>query len=109
MIRCALTFIVRADRATKSARELGVVDNESIWGLIGGMKLADFPQLWTASPAEKIALIDELWASIPPELLATPESHLAELDRRIGAFQSGLANALTPEEARRRIRAKVGI
>lgn len=73
------------------------------------MKLAEIPQLKAASPAEKIELIDELWASIPREALPTPASHLAELNRRVAAVQNHPDRALTPEEARKRIRAKTGL
>lgn len=73
------------------------------------MKLAEIPELKAASPAEKIELIDELWASIPRESLPVPKSHLTELDRRVAAVQQDPARALTPEEARRRIRAKTGL
>ena len=73
------------------------------------MKLAEIPALRAASPAEKIELIDELWASIPRDSLPTPASHLMELDRRVAAVQEDLSRALTPEEARQRIRAKTGL
>ena len=73
------------------------------------MKLAEIPELQAASPAEKIELIDELWASIPRESLPSPKSHLAELDRRVTAIQKDPSRALTPEEARERIRAKTGL
>jgi len=73
------------------------------------MKLAEIPELQAASPAEKIALIDELWASIPRESLPAPQSHLTELDRRVVAVQKDPSRALTPVEARQRIRAKTGL
>ncbi len=73
------------------------------------MKLAEIPKLQAASPAEKIELIDELWASIPRESLPVPKSHLTELDRRVAAIQKDPLRALTPEEARQRIRVKTGL
>lgn len=73
------------------------------------MKLAEIPELKAASPAEKIALIDELWASIPRDTLPSPQSHLRELDQRTAAIQQNPSKALTPEEARQRIRAKTGL
>jgi putative addiction module component (TIGR02574 family) len=73
------------------------------------MKLAEIPALKAASPAEKIELIDELWASIPRESLPAPESHLTELHRRVAAVQEDPSRALTPEEARQKIRAKTGL
>ena len=73
------------------------------------MKLAEIPVLQAASPAEKIELIDELWASIPPESLPTPKSHLTALEQRVTTVQKDPARALTPQEARQRIRAKTGL
>lgn len=73
------------------------------------MKFAEIPELQAASPEEKIELIDELWASIPRETLPSPQSHLRELDQRVAAVQKDPSRALTPEEARQRIRAKTGL
>ncbi|MGA2051994.1 MAG: addiction module protein [Opitutales bacterium] len=73
------------------------------------MTIAEIPQLKSASPAEKIALIDELWASIPPEKLPIPKSHLEELERRVAAIKKDPSRALTPAEARKRIRQKTGL
>ncbi len=72
------------------------------------MHLADFPQLKSATPQQKLEFIDELWASIPADAVATPPSHLTELDRRITALQHDPKKALTPEEARARIRERTG-
>lgn len=81
------------------------------WGFLFNdpMKLAEIPELRVATPAEKIELIDELWASIPHASLPTPASHLAELERRVSLVEEDSSRALTPEEARRRIRAKTGL
>jgi putative addiction module component (TIGR02574 family) len=73
------------------------------------MHLTEIPQLQSASPAEKIALIDELWASIPPESVATPASHLTELTLRLARLAQEPAQALSPEDARARIRARTGL
>jgi len=73
------------------------------------MKLAEIPELRAASPAEKIELTDELWASIPRESLPAPKSHLAELEQRVTAVQKNPSQALTPEEARQKIRLKTGL
>ena len=73
------------------------------------MRLAEIPALQAASPTEKIELIDELWASIPPGALPTPDSHLNELQRRSSAVEADPSHALTPEEARRRIRSQTGL
>lgn len=73
------------------------------------MKLAEIPSLRKASASEKIALIDELWASIPRDTLRTPKSHLDELSRREHLVKLDPQRALTPIEARRRIRANTGL
>ena len=73
------------------------------------MKLAEIPALKSASAADKIELIDELWASIPRQNLPTPDSQLSELARRVASVDSDPSRALTPEEARRRIRKHTGL
>jgi len=73
------------------------------------MTIADIPRLKSASPAEKLALIDELWASIPPERLSIPKSHREELARRLAAVKKNPSRALTPAEARKRIRQKTSL
>jgi putative addiction module component (TIGR02574 family) len=73
------------------------------------MHLTEIPQLQSASPSEKIALIDELWASIPPESVPTPVSHLTELAQRLAQLGETPTKALSPEEARTRIRARTGL
>jgi len=73
------------------------------------MRLAEIPELQSASATEKIELIDELWASIPRDSLPTPISHLTELERRVTEVAEDPARALTPEEARQRIRSKTGL
>lgn len=73
------------------------------------MRLSEIPQLQGASPAEKIELIDDLWASIPPDAMATPESHLEELEGRMRRLKESPEKALTPKEARGRIRARTGL
>ena len=73
------------------------------------MHLADFPQLTSATPQQKLELIDELWASIPPEAVPTPEAHVTELNRRLEAVVRDPTKALSPEEARARIRQRTGL
>lgn len=73
------------------------------------MHLADFPQLKSATPQQKLELIDELWASIPAEAVATPKSHLTELDGRMNAWQHDPGKGLSTEEARARIRERTGL
>ena len=64
------------------------------------MHLADFPRLKAATPQRKLDLIDELWESIPPDAVATPASHVNELERRLDALQHDPNKALLPDEAR---------
>lgn len=85
------------------------LDNSFLLAICRVMHLAEIPQLKTATPQQKIELIDELWASIPPESLPTPDSHVAELQERMAALQSHPEKALTPEEARARIRNRTGL
>ena len=73
------------------------------------MRLTDIPQLRSATSDEKIELIDELWASIPPESVVAPDSHVAELNRRIASLEEEPKKALTLEEARVRLRACSGL
>ncbi|HKB90614.1 MAG TPA: addiction module protein [Opitutaceae bacterium] len=73
------------------------------------MRPADIPELQSASPTERIELIDELWASISRDTLPTPDSHLSELERRETEVKADPTCALTPEEARRRIRSQTGL
>ena len=73
------------------------------------MHLADFPRLKSASPQQKIELIDELWASTPPEAVPTPETHITELNRRLDALGRDPTMALSPQEARARIRQRTGL
>lgn len=73
------------------------------------MRMTEIPQLKSATPNDKIELIDELWASIPPESVTTPDSHIAELNRRMARVEQEPSKALTPEEARTRLRARTGL
>ncbi len=84
-------------------------DNVAVSCSISRMKLAEIPELSAASPEEKIELIDELWASIPRDSLTSPQSHFKELNQRVEAVQKDPSRALTPEDARQRIRAKTGL
>ncbi len=73
------------------------------------MHLADFPQLESATPQQKLELIDELWATIPPDAVATPASHVTELNRRLSVFQDDPKKSMSPEEGRDRIRERTGL
>lgn len=73
------------------------------------MHLTEIPQLRSATPEEKIELIDEIWASIPAESVTTPESHIAELNRRMARVEEEPGKVLTPDEARARLRARTGL
>lgn len=73
------------------------------------MHLKELPQLESAPPEEKLELIDELWDSIPYESLPTPSSHLEELNRRLAELEGKPAKALSPEDARKRLKSRTGL
>ena len=63
------------------------------------------PEIASATPDEQLAMIDELWELVRRSNgVAIPESHLAELDRRVAAVLADPAIALSPGEARSRLR-----
>jgi len=69
------------------------------------MRLADIPELKKLSPEEKILLVEDLWDSIAAEesAIPVPESHRAELDRRLKAYQSAPGSLLSLQELRSRL------
>lgn len=69
------------------------------------MDVADFPDILKLSTAEKILLIEDLWDSIIADesLIPVPESHKAELDRRINNLKSSPGSLLTLEELKMRV------
>lgn len=58
-----------------------------------------------ASVNQKLALIDDLWEEIRRTgLILVPDSHIAELERRVQGVLEDPERALPPELARRALR-----
>lgn len=68
------------------------------------MALADIPGIEQLSVAERILLIEELWESIAaePASVPVPQSHRAELDRRLAAYEKDPGRLLSLEDLRDR-------
>ena len=69
------------------------------------MHVREIPQFYELSTAEKILLVEEMWDTITAEEaeVSVPESHQAELDARLKAYEANPGNLLTLEELRARI------
>ncbi len=69
------------------------------------MHVADIPGLAKLSTAEKILLLEELWDSIAADesAIPVPDSHKAELDRRMGKAKASPGSLLTLDELKTRI------
>lgn len=68
------------------------------------MKITDIPKISRLSTAEKILFIEELWDSISSrERIPVPESHKAELDRRLAKYQNQHNRLLSLKELQERI------
>ncbi len=69
------------------------------------MALADIPGIQQLSVAERILLVEELWESIAskPASIPLPQSHRAELDRRLAAYEKDPGRLLSLEDLRERI------
>ena len=69
------------------------------------MKLTEIPEIACLSIHEKIVLLEELWDSIRAgqDSIPVPESHKAELDRRLARHRDFPGEILTLEELRRGI------
>lgn len=69
------------------------------------MALADIPGIRQLSVAERILLVEELWESVAaePASVPVPQSHRAELDRRLAAYEKDPAKLLSLEDLRERI------
>lgn len=72
------------------------------------MRVIDIPQIEKLGVAEKILLVEDLWDSISSEESAVPvpESHMAELDRRLARHKSALGELLSLDELRKRIESR---
>ena len=68
------------------------------------MKISDIPKVSRLSTAEKIIFVEELWDSIVSrEHVPVPQSHKAELDRRLVKYQTQRNRLLSLKELQMRI------
>lgn len=69
------------------------------------MKAVEVPEISNLSTPEKILFLEDLWDSISlnEEDIAIPESHKAELDRRLKKYLASPGELLTMEELQARI------
>ena len=69
------------------------------------MRVSDIPEITKLSTSEKILLVEDLWDSIALNEAAVPvpESHKAELDKRLRRYESAPGSLLSLEELRTRI------
>ena len=70
------------------------------------MRAKDLPEIARLTTSEKILLIEDLWASIVAEesTVAVPDSHAAELDRRLVRHESAPGELLSLEELQTKIK-----
>ncbi len=66
------------------------------------MKVKDLPEISELSTPEKILLVEDLWDSISSDEAAipVPESHKAELDKRLKRYESAPGILLSLDELR---------
>ena len=68
------------------------------------MKITDIPGISRLSTAEKILFVEEIWDSIASrERIPVPESHKAELDRRLAKHQNHSGHRVSLKELQARI------
>lgn len=69
------------------------------------MRVKDLPEISKLSTPEKILLVEDLWDSISADesSVAVPDSHKAELDKRIRRYESSPGILLSLDELRTRI------
>lgn len=69
------------------------------------MKAFEAPEISSLSTPEKILFLEDLWDSISlsEDEIAVPESHKAELDRRLEKYLASPGDLLTLEELQARI------
>jgi putative addiction module component (TIGR02574 family) len=69
------------------------------------MQLSDIPEITKLSIPEKILFLEELWDTIivRDAEIQVPESHKAELDKRLKRHRSSRGKLLTLEELQARI------
>ena len=69
------------------------------------MRVKDIPEISKLSTTERILLVEDLWDSISLDEadVPLPESHKAELDRRLRQYEFAPGALLSLEELRARI------
>jgi len=69
------------------------------------MRVKDLPEISKLSTPEKILLVEDLWDNISADAssIPVPESHKAELDKRIKRYQSAPGTLLSLDELNARI------
>lgn len=68
------------------------------------MKITDIPKISRLSTEEKILLVEDVWDSIASrEHIPMPESHKAELDRRLAKYKIRSGRLLSLKELQARI------
>jgi len=69
------------------------------------MRVKDLPEISKLSTPEKILLVEDLWDNISADdsSIPMPESHKAELDKRLKRYQSSPGSLLSLNELRTRI------
>ena len=69
------------------------------------MRVSDIPEIEGLSTSEKILLVEDLWdkIAIDESNVPIPQSHKAELDRRLRRYKSHPGNLLSLEELQGRI------
>lgn len=74
------------------------------------MSLDDFPNVQVLSPKEKLELVDELWISIADDLdtLQVSDDEKNILDRRWAAFERNPTSALTLDQLKAQLQARLG-
>jgi len=69
------------------------------------MRVKDLPEISKLSTPEKILLVEDLWDSISSDesSVIVPESHKAELDKRLERYQSAPGTLLSLDDLRAKI------
>lgn len=69
------------------------------------MRVADIPQLEKLTVSEKILLVEDIWDNISAEesTIPVPQSHIAELDRRLARHKTSPGTLLSIDELRTKI------
>jgi putative addiction module component (TIGR02574 family) len=72
------------------------------------MHLNDIPEIKGLSTPEKILLVEDLWDSIASNEseVPVPQSHIAELDKRLAKHESHHGALLSLEELQRRVESR---